>query len=111
MVAPPDEFSWIVGENIRVERTRKGLTQEELAELLDIDEKTVSRHECGKGLTIKSISMYAKEFGCTCAELCAEKANDEGRLLRAYEMTKKLPREQQDRILGFLEYSLSLGKV
>ncbi|MFF6780586.1 helix-turn-helix domain-containing protein [Streptomyces sp. NPDC012510] len=41
-----------IGDNIRAERTRQKLTQERLAELTDLDRKTVNRIEQGATATL-----------------------------------------------------------
>ena len=48
------------GFNVKVERMKQGLTQAQLAEILDVHEKYVSRIETGKqNITIKSLAKLA----------------------------------------------------
>ncbi|MBI2017442.1 helix-turn-helix transcriptional regulator [Candidatus Daviesbacteria bacterium] len=60
-----------LGDKIRRLRKEKGLTQEELAGLANVDPKTVIEIENArrKNPTIKTLNRIAKVFGCTAAEL------------------------------------------
>ncbi|MGN0727188.1 MAG: helix-turn-helix domain-containing protein, partial [Anaerovoracaceae bacterium] len=54
-------------------RKKKGLTQTQLAEMLNISNKTVSRWETGEGYPeITLLSPLAKALGVTTDELLAE---------------------------------------
>lgn len=47
--------------NIKVERMRKGLTQFQLAEMIDVHEKYIGKVESGKqNITIKTLIKLAK---------------------------------------------------
>lgn len=49
------------GLNLKIERTRKGVTQEELAEMIDVHEKYISKIETGKqNVTIKTLNKLSR---------------------------------------------------
>lgn len=60
-----------LGNKIRKLRIKKGLTQEELAGLANVDPKTIIEIELGKrkNPTIKTLTKVAKVFGYTPSEL------------------------------------------
>lgn len=48
------------GFNVKLERMKQGITQAELAEMLDVHEKYISRVETGKqNVTIKTLNKLA----------------------------------------------------
>ena len=50
----------LIGHNIKVERTKKRLTQAKLAELVDVHEKYMGKIETGKqNLTVKTLNKIA----------------------------------------------------
>lgn len=60
----------IIGKFISKERKNKNLTQKELADKLNISEKTISKWECGKGLPEVSLMQpLCKELNITVNEL------------------------------------------
>ncbi|MDE6276244.1 MAG: helix-turn-helix domain-containing protein [Clostridia bacterium] len=70
-----------IGEFITKKRKEKNLTQEQLAERLNVSNKTVSKWECGKCMPDYSlIEPLCKELNVTISELLNgnEEANSEG---------------------------------
>ena len=60
-----------VGLNIRVERTRARMTQQDLAEATGIDTATISKYE--KGITTPGIDKafaIVRALGCTLDDIC-----------------------------------------
>lgn len=52
------------GLNVKAERSRKGLTQESLAEIMDSDRTFISRIECGKAnMSLKKIVELTNYLG------------------------------------------------
>lgn len=52
------------GLNLKIERTKKGITQEELAEMIDVHEKYISKIETGKqNVTIKTLNKLSCALG------------------------------------------------
>ena len=67
------------GAKIADLRKEKGLTQAQLADLLNISNKTVSRWETGEGYPeITLLSPLARALGVTVDELLAEPAKENG---------------------------------
>ena len=63
-------MSYVQNETIRLLRERKGLTQKQLADILCISDKTVSKWETGKGLPdISLLEDLARALGVSLTEL------------------------------------------
>ncbi len=64
-----NELAQVVGENIARRRKLKGLTQEQLAELLDINQESLSRMENGTITPrLSRIKDFAAALGCAEAD-------------------------------------------
>ena len=95
----------ILAENIKKYRLAKGLTQEQTAELLQVNPQTVSRWECGTTLPdALTLPRLAKLFGVTVDDfyrkLSVVYENYAQRLSAVYEKT----RDPEDFIRCMLEY-------
>ncbi len=67
------KFREILGLNIRIARTRKGISQEELAEIADISTKHVTKIENAKVTTnIYFVNKIAQALDVTIDELVTE---------------------------------------
>lgn len=65
----------VIGANVRRLRTTRGLTQEQLAELIDSDQPYVSEIEGGLvNLTADILQSLALALGVTPRELCDERS-------------------------------------
>jgi len=54
------------GANVRRERVARGLTQEKLAELMDVNPRTVQKIEAGKlNILLTTILRLQKALGCS----------------------------------------------
>lgn len=63
-------MGYVTGNTIRELRERKGYTQKQLAELVCVSDKTVSKWETGKGLPDAGIiTELAASLGVSLAEL------------------------------------------
>lgn len=63
-------------ENVKKLRTEKGLTQQELAALVEISQPTLAQYEKGLKLpTILTGVVLAKRLGTTCEQLVSNKNN------------------------------------
>jgi transcriptional regulator with XRE-family HTH domain/desulfoferrodoxin (superoxide reductase-like protein) len=79
--------SFITGSTIKTLREKKGYTQRQLAELLTVSDKTISKWETAKGLPdICLIEPLAKALGVSVTELISgeyiENRNRSGNMLR-----------------------------
>lgn len=79
--------SYIQGETIKELRTRRGLTQRQLAERIGVTDKAVSKWESGRGLPdITLLEPLAAQLGVSIAELlngeAVRNANRSGNMLR-----------------------------
>ena len=64
----------ITGQFIKEQRKAKGLTQAELADKLNVSEKTISKWECGNGFPDTTLMLpLCKELGITANELLSGK--------------------------------------
>ena len=109
MATSPEERYKIIGENLKNERTRRKLTQVDLAAMMNSNERVVRNHEKGKPMKMETLFAYANALECSCEDLFnKKKTGDDARILRVLEGTRKLPLEQQNYILGFVENGLNL---
>lgn len=51
--------------NIEAERARKGLTRQELADILGVDRKTLRKWVNGGNIPAQKLNLMADFFGCT----------------------------------------------
>lgn len=59
-----------IGQLILIKRKKRGLTQQELGDILGVSSKTISKWECGNGLPdISILKKISKEFDITIEEL------------------------------------------
>lgn len=86
-------------------RKQKGLTQEELAEILFVSRTAISKWESGRGYpNIDSLKAIAKFFGVTIDELLS---GDE-LLTIAEEDTKQKEKHFRDLVFGLLDCSIAI---
>lgn len=65
----------IIGKNIRRQRTKKGLTQDQLAERLNVTRQAISNWETGKTQPdIETVTRLAEVFEISVEELIYEKS-------------------------------------
>lgn len=79
--------NYVTGSTIKVLREKKGYTQKQLADLLTVSDKTISKWETAKGLPdISLIEPLSKALGISVAELfsgeCIVNRNRSGNMLR-----------------------------
>ena len=90
-------------EKIQELRKKKGLTQEELAEVLFVSRTAISKWESGRGYpNIDSLKAIAKFFGVTIDQLLS---GDE-LLTIAEEDTRKIENHLRDLVFGLLDCSI-----
>ncbi len=100
-----EDLNRAIGLNIKFERTQRGLTQAQLAERIGIDEKTVSRHECGHYISLRLTYQYAEALGCNVADILNIYGSREKRLIK--EMMK-VPQNDRPIVLESFEKDLLL---
>lgn len=60
-----EEISQIFARNLRAERARAGLSQQELAEKSSVDRMSISKYECGHvAPNLSSAAALAVALGC-----------------------------------------------
>ena len=70
-------FEIAFADNLRVLRLEKGFTQAKLAEIVGLDQSTVSDYEAGRSEPIISVAMkLAKMFNMTVEELYSGRAEE-----------------------------------
>ena len=70
-----------IGVLIRSERTRRGMTQEELAEKMDVSRQTISKWEMGSAYPeMEKALLLCKLFACSLDELMRKNMQQEDML-------------------------------
>ncbi len=64
-----EEIKYLLGLKIKELRNKKGLSQQQLAELINIDQRNLSNIECGNSFPVKSLLAIAEVFNITLPEL------------------------------------------
>ncbi len=82
----------ILGNRVRELRLARGIKQEELAELAELDQRTISSIECGHSLSVATLENIIRALGVDFAEfldfIIVEKTDEE----IINEITAKLPK-------------------
>ena len=92
-------------EKLQELRKQKGLTQEELAEILFVSRTAVSKWESGRGMpSIESLKAISKFFAVTLDDLLSS----EELLVIAEDDHKKKEMHIRDLIYGLLDCSMAL---
>ena len=63
------EIKHLLGLKIKELRNKKGLSQQQLAELINIDQRNLSNIECGNTFPTKTLIAIAETFNITLPEL------------------------------------------
>ena len=64
-----NEIKYLLGLKIKELRNKKGLSQQQLAELINIDQRNLSNIECGNTFPTKSLLAITEAFNITLPEL------------------------------------------
>ena len=101
-----------IGNYIQLKRKEKNLTQEQLAEILGVSNKTISKWENGKSLPDFSlVELLCKTLGITSSELFNGEDNnnlDEKQLIEMLDRIQKLE-NQKNIIFGILLIILGIS--
>ena len=63
------ELKYLLGQKIKELRNKRGYSQQQLAELVNIDQRNLSNIECGNTFPAKSLMLIAKALNITLPEL------------------------------------------
>jgi transcriptional regulator with XRE-family HTH domain len=92
-----------IGRNIKVARTRLGMTQSELAEVLDMENVTISRIETGAQLpSIDRLEAMANALGVSLVSLIADTGKTEAYAEMLAEVMSQLPLREREFVYGFV---------
>lgn len=59
-----------LGQNLRRQRLARGLTQEKLSELVDLNIRTLQKIEAGQtNILVTTLIRFQRALGCSCDEL------------------------------------------
>jgi transcriptional regulator with XRE-family HTH domain len=93
----------LIGKNIKIARTRRGITQSELAEALEIENVTVSRIETGAQLpSIDRLEAVAKVLNISITALLVDTSKNSGYAEMLTEVMTDLPAREKDFLYGFV---------
>lgn len=108
-----------LGRNVAAYRHRAALTQEQLADLIEVEVATVSRYETGAALpSLVTLETLADALHCTVAELLAEKAigksTESARIAAMIEplvlAERELVVQMIESVIGFLHQRRKVGR-
>ena len=105
-------ISSVVGRQIDYFRHRMKMTQQELAEKLNVDPSTISRHERGENLKLEHLTDYAKVFGINEYDLITIDHDDSdfSKTIRQFQLLHNLTDSELSEALDAVEAILRLGK-
>ena len=63
------EIKYLLGQKIKELRNKRGLSQQQLSELINIDQRNLSNIECGKTFPTKSLMIIAEKLNISLPEL------------------------------------------
>lgn len=92
-----------IHERLRLARERAGLSQGQIAKILDFHRPTISEIEAGRRkVSSDELSVFAKHYGVSVSWLLNEQENENPLLELAARELSKLKKEDLDKILGLL---------
>ena len=106
-----------IGENIRIMRNNNAWTQQQLADLVDIDYKVISRHENGQAMTLETLVKYSTAFNCSVDRLIPVKYRNgeltglSSDILDCLRSISALPIVQQDAIAQAIQAIMMAMKL
>ena len=102
-----------VGKRIKEQRLKKGMTQENLAEVLDVTPHHLSSIERGLyNIKLSTLVLIMNTLDCTADDLFCD-VIDTGykmRSSRLSDMLEKLPSDEQNKILDVVELMIKNAK-
>lgn len=102
-----------MGEKIRENRKRMGLTQTELGRLIDVDKTTIYKYEKGLIVNIKrdSILKLAEVFGISPSELLDDRDAISFRRAEVIRLFNELNDEGQERAIEYMQMLAQNGYI
>lgn len=95
----------ILAERLRFEREYLGLSQDQVARVLDLPRAAVSAFETGRRkVSSVELARLAKLYGTTPDRLLGSEAPVDERTTRLFRATKKLSDHDKDQVLRFVEF-------
>lgn len=104
-------LAYIVGNNIALTRKRKGMTQAELAEKLEMSAESLSRIENGTvAPRFPRIQAMAQALGCSVADLFRSLDDSaDTRAASISDMLRSLPAEKQEEVVELVRRIVMFG--
>ncbi len=101
-----------IGKNIALQRKALGFTQARLAEMVDLENETISRIESGKhNVSINSLEKFSLALHMPVCELVrSDKENDEDKYKTIAFMLENIPDKNREAIIKILAEICSISK-
>lgn len=93
-----DNLKKSLGQRIRELRIKNNLSQEELAELVNLDRRSISNIECGNTFPLTSLNLIAKALNTDLKSLFDFDANSKNDKQLIETITKKLPELKSEQL-------------
>ena len=93
-----DNLKKSLGQRIRELRIKNNLSQEELAELVSLDRRSISNIECGNTFPLTSLNLIAKSLNTDLKNLFDFDANSKNDKQLIETITKKLPELKSEQL-------------
>lgn len=93
-----DNLKKLLGQRIRELRIKNNLSQEELAELVNLDRRSISNIECGNTFPLTSLNLIAKALNTDLKSLFDFDANSKNDKQLIETITKKLPELKSEQL-------------
>jgi transcriptional regulator with XRE-family HTH domain len=91
-----------IGRNIKIARTRLGITQSQLAENIEVETTTISRNETGAQLpSIDRLDEMAKVLRVPLTSLLADTSKSSGYAELLTEVLQELPAREREFVYAF----------
>lgn len=93
-----DDIKKLLGLRIRELRQKRNLSQEQLAELVNLDRRSISNIECGNTFPSSSLSNIAKALGTNLKNLFDYECNNLSETQIITDINEKLNRMDKDKL-------------
>lgn len=93
-----DNLKKSLGQRIRELRLKNNLSQEDLAELVNLDRRSISNIECGNTFPLTSLNQIANALNTDLKNLFDFDANSKSDRMLIETITKKLPELKSEQL-------------